>query len=115
MAPIPCPLIGNDVGRRLPPRVVAVLRKAGIRTLAEMTLREPRRKRWWRGIAGLSKAMAQQVEGFFAAHAGLTERARALETYLAQRRMPVSLAEWDPRTPLPGNLDGETGNIARRL
>jgi hypothetical protein len=52
-APIPQPLIGDDVSRWLPPRVAAVLRKAGIRTLAELTLRVPRRQRWWIGIAGL--------------------------------------------------------------
>ena len=52
-APIPQPLIGDDVGRWLPPRVADVLRRAGIRTLAELTLRVPRRKRWWSGIAEL--------------------------------------------------------------
>lgn len=62
----------------MPPRVAAVLRQAGIRTLAELTLRVPRRKRWWSGITGLGPALAQQVEGFFAAHPKLTERARAL-------------------------------------
>lgn len=39
----------------------------------------------------------------------------ALETYLVQRRLPVSPAKWDPRTPLLGSLDGEAGITARRL
>lgn len=76
-APIPQPLIGDDVGRWLPPRVAAVLCCSGIRTLAELALRLPRRKRWWSGIAGLGRAMAGQVEAFFAAHPDLTARARA--------------------------------------
>jgi hypothetical protein len=41
-----------------------VLRKAGIRTLAELTLRVPRHRRWWSGIAGLGPAMARQIEAF---------------------------------------------------
>ncbi|WP_157118892.1 tyrosine-type recombinase/integrase, partial [Azohydromonas lata] len=39
----------------------------------------------------------------------------ALETYLVQRRLPVSPAKWDPRTPLLGSLNGEAGITARRL
>jgi site-specific recombinase XerD len=49
-APIPQPLIGDAVARWLPPRVAVVLRRAGVRTLADLTLRVPRRKRWWSGI-----------------------------------------------------------------
>ncbi|NML16768.1 hypothetical protein HHL10_17435 [Azohydromonas sp. G-1-1-14] len=50
--------------------------RAGLRTLAELTLRVPRRKRWWSGIAGLGRAVARQVEGFFAAHPDLTAMRR---------------------------------------
>ncbi|WP_232540260.1 phage integrase family protein [Azohydromonas aeria] len=67
-APIPQPLIGDDVGRWLPPRVATVLHKAGIRTLAELTLRVPRRRRWWTAVIGLGPAMATQVEALFASH-----------------------------------------------
>jgi hypothetical protein len=45
-----------------------VLRKAGIKTLADLTLRVPRRRRWWVDIDGLGVAGARRIEAFFAAH-----------------------------------------------
>lgn len=41
----------------------------------------------------------------------------SLDRYLAQRRLPVTPARWDPRTPLVGNLDqeGAAGISAARL
>ncbi|WP_157271506.1 phage integrase family protein [Azohydromonas aeria] len=103
-APIPQPLIGDEVGRWLPPRVAAVLRQAGIRTLAELTLRVPRRKRWWSGITGLGPALARQVEGFFAAHPKLTERARALLVVPPED----DVRPWERIVP-PVGLDGSMG------
>ena len=78
--PHPQPLIGDAVERWLPLRLVGVLHAAGIRTLADLTLRVLRRRRWWAGIAGLGPAGARHVEAFFAQHPALTERARALVT-----------------------------------
>lgn len=43
--PLPQPLIGDAIDRWLPVRLVDVLRAAGIRTLADLTLRVPRRRR----------------------------------------------------------------------
>jgi len=77
-APVPVPLIGDGVDHWLAPRVAAVLRKAGIKTLADLTLRVPRRRRWWVDIDGLGAAGARRIEAFFDAHQGLTDRARAL-------------------------------------
>jgi hypothetical protein len=37
----------------------------------------------------------------------------ALESYLMQRRLPVSPMKWELRTPLLGSLDGEVGITAR--
>ncbi|WP_029001378.1 site-specific integrase [Azohydromonas australica] len=105
-APIPQPLIGDDVGRWLPPRVAAVLHKAGIRTLAELTLRVPRRRRWWIGIAGLGQAMAAQVEDFFAAHPDLTERARALVTVPSIG----DVRPWE-HIVVPSEVDGTQGTF----
>lgn len=76
--PVPVPYIADDIDQWLPPRVVAALRAHGIRTLTELTLRIPRRRRWWSAIAGLSVAGARRVEAFFSTHSALTERARAL-------------------------------------
>ncbi|SAL77791.1 phage integrase family protein [Caballeronia telluris] len=75
--PAPVPHIADEIDRWLPPRVVAALRAHGIRTLADLTVRIPRRRRWWTAIAGLGVASARRVETFFAAYPALTERARA--------------------------------------
>ncbi len=103
-APVPQPLLGDDVGRWLPPRVAAVLRRSGIRSLAELTLRVPRRKRWWTAVAGLGPAMARQVEGFFAAHPDLTEQARALVAVPPEG----DVRPWE-RIVVPVELDGSMG------
>ncbi|WP_029000903.1 site-specific integrase [Azohydromonas australica] len=105
-APIPQPLIGDDVSRWLPPRVAAVLHRAGIKTLAVLTLRVPRRRRWWNGIAGLGQSMAAQVEGFFAAHPDLTERARALVTAPSVG----DVRPWE-RIVVPSEGDGTQGTF----
>ncbi|WP_018421954.1 phage integrase family protein [Paraburkholderia tuberum] len=76
--PVPIPTIADPVDLWLPPRIVAALRAHGIRTLADLTVRIPRRRRWWLAIAGLGVAGARRIEAFFAAHPALTERARAL-------------------------------------
>ena len=102
--PMPQPLIGDDVGRWLPPRVAAVLRKADIRTLAELTLRVPRRRRWWSGIVGLGPAMARKIEGFFAARPELTERARALVAVPPQG----DVRSWE-HIVMPADVDGTQG------
>ena len=57
-AAVPVPLIGDGVDLWLEPRVTAVLRQAGIKTLADLTLRVPRRRRWWAGINGIGAAGA---------------------------------------------------------
>jgi hypothetical protein len=104
ITPMPQPLIGDEVARWLPLRVVAVLRKAGIRTLAELTLRVPRRKRWWSGIAGLGPATARQIEAFFALHPELTERARALVAVPPQG----DVRPWE-HIAVPADVDGTQG------
>ena len=76
--PVPEPLIGDDIGRWLPARIAAALQAQGIKTLAALTVRIPRRRRWWTAIPGIGAAGARHVEAFFAAHPQLTERARAL-------------------------------------
>lgn len=83
------PHIADEIDRWLPPRVVAALRAHGIRTLADLTVRIPRRRRWWTAIAGLGVAGARRVEAFFAAYPALTERARALVVAAPTRDIAV--------------------------
>jgi site-specific recombinase XerD len=76
--PLPPPLIVDDVERWLPARAAKVLKAAEIKTLADLTLRIPRSRSWWRAVPGFGPALASQVEKFFSANPELTERARAL-------------------------------------
>ncbi|HRH85583.1 MAG TPA: site-specific integrase [Rubrivivax sp.] len=103
-AAVPVPLIGDGVDDWLEPRVAAVLRRAGIKTLADLTLRVPRRKRWWVGIDGLGVAGARRIEGFFAAHEDLTDRARALLVTSA----PSDVVPWE-KIVVPHEVDGTMG------
>lgn len=103
-AAVPVPLIGDGVDRWLAPRVAAVLRQAGIKTLADLTLRVPRRRRWWVDIDGLGAAGARQIEAFFAEHADLTDRARALLVTQA----PSDVVPWE-KLVVPHEVDGSMG------
>jgi site-specific recombinase XerD len=104
--PIPQPLIGDAIERWLPVSLVQPLHAAGIRTLADLTLRVPRRRRWWSGIAGLGPAGALRIEAFFAQHPALTERARALVTVSQAQE----LAPWE-RLVVPDDVDGSRGTF----
>ncbi|TWO68083.1 tyrosine-type recombinase/integrase [Caenimonas sedimenti] len=98
------PEIGDEVGRWLPARVAAALQAHGIGTLAELTLRVPRNKAWWRGIPGMGPSAARTVERFFATHPELTARARALA-------VADAVTEIQPleRQRTPEDLDGSRG------
>ena len=102
--PQPMPLIGDDVGRWLPARVASALKAHGIKTLAELTVRIPRRRRWWAAIPGLGQAGARSVEAFFARNPELTERARALVAPEA----PQDVVPWE-RLQVPEEFDGSRG------
>ena len=98
------PLIGDDLGRWLPARLCKVLGAAGIKTLADLTVRVPRRRRWWVAIPGLGAAGARQVEAFFALHPELSERARAL----VASHTVQDLSPWE-RMVVPEEVDGSAG------
>ncbi len=102
-APMPTPQVVDHVSAWLPVRISSALRGHGICTLADLTVRVPRRRRWWTGIAGLGMVGAAQVEAFFAQHPGLTERARAL--------VPVRHSDTTPweHLVLPAEMDGSRG------
>ncbi|WP_175950730.1 site-specific integrase [Burkholderia sp. BCC0405] len=104
--PLPEPLISDEIDVWLPPRIVATLRAHGIRTLADLTVRIPRRRRWWSGIDGLGVASARRVEAFFAAHPVLTERARVLIAAVPTN----SVAPWE-QIRLPHEVDGSNGQF----
>ena len=80
------------------------MRAHGITTLATLTVRIPRRRRWWAAIPGLGATAARQIEAFFAAHPQLTERARALVKEPNQN----DIVPWE-RLAVPLELDGSRG------
>ncbi|OJA72392.1 hypothetical protein BGV72_29075 [Burkholderia ubonensis] len=104
------PLITDTIELWLPPRIVEALHAHGIRTLADLTVRIPRRRCWWSAIAGLGVAGASRIEAFFAAHPALSERARALivaarpaascrgNSCACRMRSTVRAASFAPRT-----------------
>lgn len=104
--PLPAPLISDDVDLWLDARIVAVLRASGINTLADLTVRVPRRRRWWAVIPGLGQASARRIEAFFAEHPQLTERARAL---IAEQVRGV-VVPWE-QLRLPNEVDGSQGKF----
>ena len=56
--PAPVPLVTDEVGRWLPARAARAKQAHGIKTLAELTVRIPRRRRWWTAIPGLGATAA---------------------------------------------------------
>lgn len=64
--PIPDPKLTDDVAAWLPARIAAALHKHGIATLADLTVRVPRRRRWWVEVVGLGATGAARVAAFFA-------------------------------------------------
>jgi site-specific recombinase XerD len=104
--PAPSPLIGDDVERWLGSRLARVLHAAGVRTLADLTLRVPRRRRWWTAIDGLGPAGARGIEDFFARHPALTDRARALVV----SDVAPDLVPWE-RLAVPEAVDGSRGTF----
>ncbi|OXJ22504.1 integrase [Burkholderia sp. HI2714] len=108
--PVPEPLITDTVEQWLPPRIVEALHAHGVRTLADLTVRIPRRRRWWSAIAGLGAAGARRIEAFFAAHPALTERARALII-----AAPVGdIVPWE-QLRIPHEVDGSGGQFRAPL
>ncbi|CAN7774475.1 site-specific integrase [Cupriavidus necator] len=104
--PSPEPQVSDDIGQWLPARAVAALRAHGIETLTDLTVRIPRRRRWWTAVPGLGVAGARQIEAFFARHPQLTERARAL---IAQTPRGI-VVPWE-ELRLPHEVDGSFGTF----
>ncbi len=121
--PLPEPQLTDTIDRWLAPRAVKALRAWHVGTLADLTLRVPRRRRWWLAIPGLGATGARHIEAFFAAHPALTARAwqlvvRVQQSQVAQTGQPdrdtlireAPLVPWEPLT-LPAALDGSHGRF----
>lgn len=102
--PVPTPLVTDDIGKWLPTRTCVALQAHGIHTLADLSVRVPRRRMWWAGINGLGATGAKHVEAFFAQHPQLTARALALISTAA----PSDIAPWEVLR-VPEEVDGSCG------
>ena len=102
----PAPQITDDIGLWLSERSVRSLKAHGINTLADLTVRVPRRRRWWVAVPGLGVTGARQIEAFFAQHPQLVERARALIVRNAQQEVQP----WEMLV-VPGEVDGSRGTF----
>ena len=102
----PAPQITDDIGLWLSERSVRSLKAHGIDTLADLTVRVPRRRRWWVAVPGLGVTGARQIEAFFSQHPQLVERARALIVRNAQQ----DVRPWEMLV-VPGEVDGSRGTF----
>ncbi|MGF6920984.1 phage integrase family protein [Paraburkholderia sp. 40] len=102
----PEPQIADDIAQWLSRRAVRVLRAHGITTLADLTVRIPRRRQWWKAVPGLGAASARAIEQFFAACPALTDKARAL--VVASQRGDI--VPWETLR-LPHEVDGTRGTF----
>jgi site-specific recombinase XerD len=103
---MPAPQIIDDISLWLSERSVRSLKAHGINTLADLTVRVPRRRRWWTAVPGLGVTGAKQIEIFFAQHPQLVARARALIVRNAQQEV----VPWEMLV-VPGELDGSHGTF----
>ncbi|QBR03927.1 site-specific integrase [Paraburkholderia pallida] len=106
----PEPQIADAIAQWFAPRAVRVLHVHGITTLADLTVRIPRRRQWWKAVPGLGIASARAIEAFFAAWPVLTEKARAL--VVADRRGPMDMmcVPWEA-IRVPHEVDGSDGTF----
>jgi len=105
--PPPLPAISDDIGLWLAPAAVEALRAQDIHTLADLTVRIPRRRQWWATIPGLGPNGARRIEAFFADHPELTARARAM--IAAEPRGMI--VPWEQMGRLPHEVDGSLGQF----
>lgn len=93
----------------LPPRIVAALTAHGLSTLADLSVRVRRRRRWWEPVPGLGPTGARHVEAFLVAHPGLGARTSAALAATPQQ----PLAPWE-RLRVPEALNGTLGQFRVR-
>ncbi|WP_087738351.1 site-specific integrase [Paraburkholderia piptadeniae] len=100
----PEPEIADPVEQWFSSRAVRALHAQGIVTLADLTVRIPRRRQWWKAVPDLGAASARRIEALFAAWPALTERARAL---IPEERRS-SIVPWESLR-MPEQVDGSSG------
>lgn len=105
------PQITDDVGQWFSARITKVLREFDVKTLADLTVRIPRRKMWWVKIDGLGKVLAKQIEQFFSDHPELTSQARAI---VLRHQVEPAMTPWESFV-VPFELSGTHGTYRAPL
>jgi site-specific recombinase XerD len=100
------PEISDPVQQWFSARAARALHAQGIETLADLIVRTPRRRQWWKAVEGLGATGAKQIEAFFAENPSMTERARAL----VARDHASRIVPWE-KLRLPEEVDGSKGNF----
>lgn len=100
---VPQPSVADEIAGWFSARVARVLAAHSIHTLADLTVRIPRLRGWWRSVPGLGATSARRIEEFFADHPSLTERARALVRFDQEDLIP-----WE-RLRVPDQVNGSRG------
>ncbi|WP_342777956.1 phage integrase family protein [Paraburkholderia guartelaensis] len=74
------PHIAGDIAQWLTPCAVKMLYVHNLTTLADLTMRSPRRRQWWKAMPGLGAAGARAIKAFVVAWRALRsqKKARAL-------------------------------------
>ena len=101
----PTPQITDSIEIWLEPRIVRALQAQSIRTLADLTVRVPRLKGWWRQWKDSAPPAPAKSRAFFAAHPELTQQARTLVRFDQDELIP-----WE-RLCVPADLDGSRGTF----
>lgn len=101
------PLVTDAVGEWFDGATTRTLATHGVRTLADLTVRVPRRKCWWRAVEGLGPQRARRIEAFFASHEELSAKAHALVAPVIARG---PLQPWET-LEAPKRLDGSRGRL----
>ncbi|WP_080647946.1 site-specific integrase [Variovorax atrisoli] len=103
---VPQPLVTDPIDRWLPARLAKPMQACQLHTFADLTIRVPRRRRWWITIPGLGAVGAKRVESFFAEHPSLTAAARSLlPAAISLDVVPLE------RLCVPGEFDGSHGTF----
>ena len=104
-ASVPTPLITDPVDKWFSPRISKTLFAFGLGTLADLAVRIPRRRLWWKAIPGLGKTSARKIESFFTLHGAVFERVRSLITITTRDLVP-----WESLC-VPLDVNGSNGTF----
>ena len=88
-AVVPKPLMSDSIGAWFSDRTAITLKAHGIATLADLTVRIPRRKRWWLALPGLGAVSAKKIEAFFCPSSPAHRQSQSASSANVSRAYPL--------------------------